>query len=85
MQTNYLFLSLFSVEEGMFCDETTVCPLEATEDDLLVAHTKQYISRLKVQCYSCNYSLKYSLSPRLAPYVIVSGVKQIFASAEADI
>ncbi|XP_030853161.1 histone deacetylase 11 isoform X1 [Strongylocentrotus purpuratus] len=34
-------------KEGMFCDETTVCPLEATEDDLLVAHTKQYISRLK--------------------------------------
>ncbi|XP_063952767.1 histone deacetylase 11-like isoform X2 [Lytechinus pictus] len=34
-------------KECMLCDETIICPLEATEDDLLVAHTKKYISRLK--------------------------------------
>ncbi|XP_072174290.1 histone deacetylase 11-like [Diadema setosum] len=33
--------------EGMIRDETTVRPQEASDDDLLVAHTKKYINSLK--------------------------------------
>ncbi|XP_071810097.1 histone deacetylase 11-like isoform X1 [Asterias amurensis] len=34
-------------EAGMINDETIVRPLEATEDDLLVAHTKKYLDSLR--------------------------------------
>lgn len=35
-------------EEHFITDETTVPAREASEDDLLVVHTKRYLSKLKV-------------------------------------
>ena len=50
IQTTTLF-----AEAGMINDETIVRPLEATEDDLLVAHTKKYLDSLRVCNFLCLY------------------------------
>lgn len=40
----------------MVRDDTLVVPVEATEEDLLVVHTKRYLSSLKVREH-CHWSL----------------------------
>lgn len=45
----YLFVYLFVfTEEKFITDENIVKACEATEEDLLVVHTKRYLNRLKV-------------------------------------
>ncbi|KAK3536648.1 hypothetical protein QTP86_015448 [Hemibagrus guttatus] len=40
----------FLKEEQFITDETIVAAREASEEDLLVVHTKRYLSRLKPSC-----------------------------------
>lgn len=41
-------LTLSELEAGMIRDDTTVRPIEATSEDLMVVHTKGYLDSLKV-------------------------------------
>ena len=43
---------VWAAEAGMVRDDTLVVPVEATEEDLLVVHTKRYLSSLRVRWYT---------------------------------
>ena len=56
---NVLLCPCSSLEEQFVSDENMVPALEASEEDLQVAHTKSYLSSLKVHtpaAYSCFYT-----------------------------
>ena len=47
LYTNHILI-LYELESGMIRDDTTVRPIEATTEDLMVVHTKGYLDSLKV-------------------------------------
>lgn len=61
----------FSIEEKFLTDENIVEACEATEEDLLVVHTKGYLSRLKVTLYLLSTAnLYYHCSEIVLPWHI---------------